>query len=60
MRNVLLFPDGTEHDFMYPTNRDVQVGQKLQVQMQDDSIRVLTITHIQQTDKVIYYHLSYE
>jgi hypothetical protein len=60
MRNVLLFPDGTEHDFMYPTNREVQVGDKLQVQMRDDSISVLTVSHIQKTDLVIYYHLSQE
>lgn len=60
MRNVLLFPDGTEHDFMYPTNREVKIGDKLQVQMRDDSISVLTVSHIQKTDLVIYYHLSQE
>lgn len=58
MRNVLLFPDGTEHDFMYPVNREVQVGDKFQIEMRDNSIRVLKLSHIQKTDTIIYYHLS--
>ena len=59
MRNVLVFPDGSQHDFMYPTNRDIEVGEKLQVQFKDDSIHVLIVKNIEKTDKVIYYYLSY-
>ncbi|MEB9419911.1 hypothetical protein [Bacillus cereus group sp. BfR-BA-01318] len=59
MRNVLVFPDGTEQDFMYPHNRDVLVGEKLQVQMKDNALHILEVWNIQHTDKVIYYHLKY-
>lgn len=60
MRNILIFPDGTEHDFMYPTNRDIVVGSKFQVELSDNRVDVLTVKHIQKTDREIYYHLSYE
>jgi hypothetical protein len=58
MRNVLLFPDGTEQDILYPKDREITEGQKLQVHMKDDSFRYLSVSHIQKTDKIIYYHLS--
>lgn len=58
MRNVLVFPDGTEHDFMYPKNREVTVGEQLQILTKDDVIHILTLNRIQKTDQVIYYHLS--
>lgn len=59
MRNVLIFPDGSEQDFLYPSNRDIFEGEKLQVQLQDNSIQILEIHYIQHTDKIIYYHLKY-
>ncbi|KUF34401.1 hypothetical protein CN498_21790 [Bacillus thuringiensis] len=59
MRNILVFPDGTEQDFLYPDNRVIFVGEKLQVQMQCNSVHILEIYNIQHTDKIIYYHLKY-
>lgn len=59
MRNILVFPDGKEQDFMYPPNRDITVGVQLQIQMDDDSTRVMSVKHIQKTDKEIYYHLDF-
>jgi hypothetical protein len=59
MRNILVFPDGTEQHFMYPPNRDIQVGEKLVVHMMDDSHRIFTVVEIYQKDKSIYYRLSY-
>ena len=56
MRNILVFPDGTEQDFLYPDNRVIFVGEKLQVQMQCNSVHILEIYNIQHTDKIIYYH----
>jgi|GEM_PF-2762983 len=59
MRNVLVFPDKSEHDFMYPVNRDIHIGERLQVQFQDHTVHVLVVTDIKKTDKVIYYYLSF-
>lgn len=58
MRNVLVFPDGSKHDFMYPTDRDIDIGSPFQVQMKDDSIRVLRVKSIEKTEKAIYYYLE--
>jgi hypothetical protein len=59
MRNVLIFPDGTHHHFMYPTNRDIEIGQKLQLSLSDDSIHVLTVSSIEKNETGVYYHLSF-
>jgi hypothetical protein len=59
MRNVLLFPDGTSQDFMYPPNREVEVNEMISVTMLDDSVHNMEIKHIERTEKVIYYHLAY-
>jgi hypothetical protein len=58
MRNILLFPNGTKKDFMYPENREVVVGETFQVEMKDDSIHVMKIDRIEQLEKEIIYHLS--
>jgi hypothetical protein len=59
MRNVFLFPDGHEQDFMYPANRDVEVGTELQVVMLDDSVHILRVAEITQEEKRIVYRLEY-
>ncbi|WP_067923949.1 hypothetical protein [Alicyclobacillus shizuokensis] len=59
MRNVLVFPDGKEQDFMYPANRDVEVGTPLQVEMADGSVHILHVTEIIREDRKILYKLSY-
>ncbi len=58
MRNILVFPDGSEQDFQYPSNRDLEVGEKLQVQLKDEIIHVMQITQIIRKEKAIHYHLS--
>jgi len=59
MRNILVFPDGTEQDFMYPPNRDVVVGTELNVVMMDDSVHKLKVIRIEPGEKKILYYLSY-
>lgn len=59
MRNILLFPDGKEEDFMYPPNRDIVVGEKLQLAMHDGSTQLLNIVDIVQEEKRILYKLEY-
>jgi hypothetical protein len=59
MRNILVFPDGSTQDFMYPPNRDIDVGEKLQIQMLDDSVQIMQIYKIEKKEKAIYYYLKY-
>jgi len=59
MRNILVFPDGTEQDFMYPPNREITVGEKLQAEWLDDTVHIYTVREIEKTEKAIYYYLSY-
>jgi len=59
MRNVLVFPDGTEQDFMYPPDRDVTVGEKLVLQMTDNSEHHFVVAEIVHEAKRILYKLSY-
>lgn len=59
MRNILIFPDGTEQHFMYPANREVEVGEKLQVILKDDIVHVLTISKIEKKEKDVYYYLDF-
>lgn len=58
MRNVLVFPDGSEHDFMYPNNREVVVGTEFRAELEDKQSAVFVVSHIQKTDKEVYYHLK--
>lgn len=60
MRNILIFPDGGQQSFMYPENREIIVGEQLQVQLKDENIHILRVERIQKTDNAVYYHLSYE
>lgn len=57
MRNILVFPDGTKHPFMYPNNREVEVGTPLQTILAD-RVEILKVSRIVKTEKEIYYHLS--
>ncbi|MEB2276964.1 hypothetical protein LAV82_23380 [Bacillus sp. ILBB4] len=63
MRNILVFPDGNKQDFMYPADRKISLGQKIQVQMNDNSIHVLSIVCIEPKDlgtvPTIYYYLDH-
>lgn len=59
MRNILVFPDGSEHQFQYPTNREVEVGDKLQVQLQDDNLHIMKIAEIDKQEKAVYYKLAF-
>lgn len=59
MRNVLIFPDGREQDFQYPPNREVLVGEQLEITMLDDSVHILYIDRISPEDKRINYFLKY-
>lgn len=63
MRNILVFPDGNKQDFMYPADRKMILGQKIQIQMNDDSIHVLSISSIEPKDldgvPEIHYYLEY-
>jgi hypothetical protein len=58
MRNILVFPDGTEQDFMYPPNRDIEVGETLVVHMLDDSIQIMKVTRIEKKEREIRYYLA--
>ncbi|KAF2421629.1 hypothetical protein [Bacillus subtilis] len=60
MRNILVFPDGNQHDFLYPINRDIEVGERLQVHLSSsESIHVLVVKEIQKTEKAVFYLLDY-
>jgi hypothetical protein len=59
MRNVLLFPNGHEQDFMYPPNRDIEVGTELEIVMLDDSVHRLKVGQIIPEEKRIVYVLQY-
>ncbi|MBU5262050.1 hypothetical protein [Bacillus atrophaeus] len=60
MRNILVFPDGNQHDFLYPTNREIEEGERLQVHLSNsESIHVLTVKEIQKTEKAVFYLLDY-
>ncbi|MGG1453464.1 hypothetical protein ABE325_21380 [Bacillus licheniformis] len=60
MRNVLVFPDGSEHDFLYPTNREIKEGECLQVHLSgNENIHILKVKEIQRTEKAIFYLLDY-
>jgi hypothetical protein len=59
VRNILVFPGDIHHNFMYPENREIKAGDKLQVELKDNRIDVLTIIKIEKTEKEIYYYLSY-
>lgn len=43
---------------MYPSNRDIEVGELLQIQMSDDSIVIARIHAIEQHDREIHYLLK--
>jgi hypothetical protein len=58
MRNILVFPDGTMQDFMYPTNREIVVGEKLQIHMSDNSVYIMQVVRIEKKEKAIYYYLQ--
>lgn len=58
MRNVLILPDGTRQEFMYPSNRDIEVGEQLQIQMKDDSIVIASVSAIEQHGREIHYLLK--
>lgn len=58
MRNILVFPDSSEKDFMYPANRDISVGDVLQAEMKDNSIHLLKVSDIQKSQKEIRYILE--
>ncbi len=58
MRNILVFPDGSEQDFQYPSNREIKVGEKLQVQLKDETVHIIQISKIQKEEKAVYYYLS--
>jgi hypothetical protein len=59
MRNILVFPDGTQQDFMYPQDRDIEVGTELQVTMMDDSVHRMKVSSIEREEKRILYRLTY-
>jgi hypothetical protein len=59
MRNILLFPDGTEQDFMYPPNREIEVGTKLEIAMMDGSIHILRVAEIIKEEKKVCFKLVY-
>lgn len=59
MRNVLVFPDGSYYDFMYPSNREIKEGERLQVHISNsENVHVLRVNEIQRTEKVIFYMLE--
>lgn len=59
MRNILIFPDGSRQDFMYPSNRDLKEGEDLQVQMKDDSIILFKICSIEVKEKEVHFTLCH-
>lgn len=59
MRNVLIFPDGSRQEFMYPSNRDIELGEALQLQLSDESIQVLKVVSIDRQEKEIHYQLGF-
>jgi hypothetical protein len=59
MRNILVFPDGTMQDFMYPADREIQEGEVLRSIGMDDSVHMLRVTSIVKEEKRILYYLHY-
>lgn len=60
MRNILILPDGTQQDFMYPSNRKIRKGETLRVEMMDDVVHHIYIIHIEKKEDSILYYTSYE
>jgi hypothetical protein len=58
MRNVLILPNGSRQEFMYPSNRDIAVGEQFNIQMKNDSIQVASVYDIQTHDREIHYLLK--
>ncbi|GAK41960.1 hypothetical protein TCA2_4452 [Paenibacillus sp. TCA20] len=59
MRNVFVLPDGTEQHFMYPVERDIEIGDRFAAHFSDNSDHILTLTSIVHEEKRILYKLSY-
>jgi hypothetical protein len=59
MRNMLQFPDGSVMPFMYPMDREIEVGTLLRCLAVDNSEHVLRVVHIEQQERQIVYHLQY-
>lgn len=61
MRNVLVFPDKTEVDFMYPADREIEVGGKLVCESENEVKHLLEIEKIEvnKEKRTIFYHLKY-
>lgn len=58
MRNILVFPTGEELDFMYPTNKVLEVGSQFNIDMSDNIKELVEITEIKTIDNKIYYLLK--
>ncbi len=58
MRNILVFPDGTEQDFLYPINREILVGETLTAELIGGSALLFTIEEIRPEEKAIRYILA--
>lgn len=54
----MILPDGSRHEFMYPSNRDIDVGEKFSIQMNSDSVQVATVYEIETHDREIHYLLK--
>lgn len=59
MRNFLVFPDGTRIDFMYPSNRDIEVGTRFNLTNEEDQIKVIEVKNIEKTEKEVLFYVDY-
>ncbi|MBR2246095.1 hypothetical protein [Oceanobacillus profundus] len=58
MRNVLIFPEGYEIDFMYPKDKDLEVDLELEVKT-NKGLEKVKIFDIKIQGNSIYYYLQY-
>lgn len=58
VRNILVFPDGTKEQFMYPSNRTIEVGEQFQVTLGSNT-HILKVESIDKKDIEVFYYLSY-
>jgi len=59
LRCILVFPDETQVQFMYPEEREIVEGELLQAQLVDGNVHVLQVSSIYKQDDRTYFYLSF-
>lgn len=59
MRNIFVLPDGSEQQFQYPENRDINVGEVLSFFYSDGSKYHLRVKEIKFIGRNVYYYMEH-